>query len=47
MGEGWYPRNSAAGWWQGGSKVNSEGETGLKTVMDFDLTFTVQDQILK
>ena len=47
VGEGWYPRNSAAGWWQGGSKVNAEGETGLKTVMDFDLTFTVQDQILK
>ena len=47
VGEGWYPRNSAAGWWQGGSKVNPDGDTGLKTVMDFDLTFTVQDQILK
>lgn len=47
VGEGWYPRNSAAGWWQGGSKVNGQGDTGLKTVMDFDLTFTVQDQILK
>ena len=29
VGEGWYPRNSAAGWWQGGSKVNAEGETGI------------------
>lgn len=46
VGEGWYPRNSAAGWWQRGSKFNPS-DTGLKTVMDFDLTFTTQEEILK
>jgi len=46
VGEGWYPRNSAAGWWQSGSKFNDK-DTGLKTVMDFDLTFTTQAEILK
>lgn len=46
VGEGWYPRNSAAGWWQSGSRFNDR-DTGLKTVMDFDLTFTTQEQILK
>ena len=46
VGEGWYPRNSAAGWWQGGSALNPS-DTHLKTVMDFDLTFTLQREILK
>ena len=46
VGEGWYPRNSAAGWWQGGSSV-SPSDSKLKTVMDFDLTFTTQNEILK
>lgn len=46
VGEGWYPRNSAAGWWQRGSKVNGH-DSKLKTVMDFDLTFTTQREILK
>lgn len=46
VGEGWYPRNSAAGWWQGGSDVN-DADSKLKTVMDFDLTFTTQNEILK
>ena len=46
VGEGWYPRNSAAGWWQADSKVNSH-DSRLKTVMDFDLTFTTQNEILK
>lgn len=46
VGEGWYPRNSAAGWWQGGSAVHSS-DSKLKTVMDFDLTFTTQKEILK
>lgn len=45
VGEGWYPRNSAAGWWQRGSNVN-EKDSKLKTVMDFDLTFTTQNEIL-
>ncbi|MDE6609978.1 MAG: cyclomaltodextrinase N-terminal domain-containing protein [Muribaculaceae bacterium] len=45
VGEGWYPRNSAAGWWQKGSKVNGS-DPKLKTVMDFDLTFTAQREIL-
>lgn len=47
VGEGWYPRNSAAGWWQRGSQFNHDGNTGLKTVMDFDLTFTAQREFLK
>lgn len=46
VGEGWYPRNSAAGWWQRGSSINGK-DTGLKTVMDFDLTFTAQAEILR
>lgn len=46
VGEGWYPRNSAAGWWQRGSNVNPN-DSKLKTVMDFDLTFTTQNEILK
>lgn len=46
VGEGWYPRNSAAGWWQGGSEFNAV-DSKLKTVMDFDLTFTTQSEILK
>jgi len=46
VGEGWYPRNSAAGWWQGGSALNP-ADTHLKTVMDFDLTFTAKKEILK
>lgn len=46
VGEGWYPRNSAAGWWQGGSALNPS-DSRLKTVMDFDLTFTAKKEILK
>ena len=46
VGEGWYPRNSAAGWWQRGSSVNPK-DSHLKTVMDFDLTFTTQREISK
>ena len=46
VGEGWYPRNSAAGWWQRGSSVNGS-DSHLKTVMDFDLTFTTQREINK
>ena len=46
VGEGWYPRNSAAGWWQRGSAVNGR-DSRLKTVMDFDLTFTTQREILR
>ena len=46
VGEGWYPRNSAAGWWQRGSAVNAN-DSHLKTVMDFDLTFTTQREISK
>ena len=46
VGEGWYPRNSAAGWWQRDSYMN-KSDSHLKTVMDFDLTFTVKREILK
>lgn len=46
VGEGWYPRNSAAGWWQRDSRVN-DADSRLKTVMDFDLTFTTKREILK
>ena len=45
VGEGWYPRNSAAGWWQRGSMVNGK-DPKLKTVMDFDLTFTTKREIM-
>ena len=46
VGEGWYPRNSAAGWWQGGSVLNPS-DSHLKTVMDFDLTFTAKKEMLR
>lgn len=46
VGEGWYPRNSAAGWWQGGSALN-RADSHLKTVMDFDLTFTAKKEMLR
>lgn len=46
VGEGWYPRNSAAGWWQKDSRMH-DFNTELKTVMDFDLTFTCQNELLK
>ena len=46
VGEGWYPRNSAAGWWQGGSHLNPS-DSRLKTVMDFDLTFTAKREMLR
>jgi glycosidase len=39
VGEAWYPRITASAWWQRNSKNNSNN-TNLKTVMDFDLTFT-------
>ena len=41
VGEAWYPRGSASAWWQKDSKMN-ESNSNLKTVMDFDLTFTCQ-----
>lgn len=46
VGEGWYPRNSAAGWWQRGSRMH-DWNTQLKTVMDFDLTFTAKRELKK
>jgi len=44
VGEGWYPRNSAAGWWQTGSRMH-EGDTYLPSVMDFDFCFTAQAEM--
>lgn len=41
VGEAWYPRGTASAWWQRGSKINGSN-SNLKTVMDFDLTFTCQ-----
>lgn len=41
VGEAWYPRGSASAWWQKDSKMNGSN-SNLKTVMDFDLTFTCQ-----
>ena len=41
VGEAWYPRGTASAWWQRDSKLN-ESNSNLKTVMDFDLTFTCQ-----
>jgi glycosidase len=39
VGESWYGRSSASSWWQKGSALNKNGNTYLKTVMDFPLTF--------
>lgn len=44
VGEGWYPRNSAAGWWQTGSRMH-DSDTYLPTVMDFDFCFTSQAEM--
>lgn len=41
VGEAWYPRISASAWWQRNSPNNGHN-SNLKTVMDFDLTFTAQ-----
>ena len=41
VGEAWYPKGTASAWWQRDSKVNDRN-SHLKTVMDFDLTFTAQ-----
>lgn len=46
VGEGWYPRNSAAGWWQRKSAVNGV-DSKLRTTMDFDITFTAKKEFLK
>ena len=43
VGETWYPVGSGFhAWWQRGSKLNPV-DTGLKTVMDFNLAFIVPD----
>ena len=43
VGETWYPVGSGfSAWWQRGSKLNPV-DTGLKTVMDFNLAFIVPD----
>lgn len=43
VGETWYPVGSGfPAWWQRGSKLNPV-DTGLKTVMDFNLAFIVPD----
>lgn len=41
VGEAWYPRITASAWWQRNSPNNGHN-SNLKTVMDFDLTFTAQ-----
>ncbi len=41
VGEAWYPRISASAWWQRDSRNNGVN-SNLKTVMDFDLTFTAE-----
>lgn len=41
VGEAWYPRITASAWWQGNSPNNAVN-SNLKTVMDFDLTFTAE-----
>jgi glycosidase len=41
VGESWYPKEPAAAWWQRSSVLNPKN-SGLKTVMDFPLTFTMQ-----
>lgn len=42
VGEAWYPRITASAWWQRNSP-NNDNNSNLKTVMDFDLTFTAQN----
>lgn len=42
VGEAWYPRITASAWWQGNSP-NNNSNSHLKTVMDFDLSFTAKD----
>jgi glycosidase len=38
VGESWYGRSSASAWWQKNDKLNQH-DAGLKSVMDFPLTF--------
>jgi glycosidase len=38
VGESWYGRSSASAWWQKKDKLNQH-DAGLKSVMDFPLTF--------
>lgn len=42
VGEGWYPRITASAWWQRNSVNNNLGNSNLNTVMDFEMTFTLQ-----
>lgn len=42
VGEAWYPKITASAWWQRNS-ANNRSNSNLKTVMDFDLTFTAQN----
>ena len=42
VGESWYGRSSASAWWQKNDKLN-KNDAGLKSVMDFPLTFISND----
>lgn len=43
-GETWYPNGSGfPAWWQKDSALNPDGNSYLKTVMDFNLAFTAPD----
>lgn len=43
VGEGWYPKGAGSAWWQNNSSLNNRSQTHLETVMDFELTFTMED----
>jgi len=42
VGETWYNKSASSAWWQQHSKLNDKN-TGLKTAMDFSLTFVCQN----
>jgi glycosidase len=42
VGETWYNKTTSSAWWQQKSKLNAKN-TGLKTAMDFSLTFAMQN----
>jgi glycosidase len=42
VGETWYNKSTSSAWWQENSSLNNKN-TGLKTPMDFSLTFATQN----
>jgi len=42
VGEAFYPKTAGGAWWQSNSKLNPGSDTHLKTVMDFELRYTME-----